>query len=71
MEPTLHDAGLLVLVRSQTEPVDGCLVVVCRADSLVVKRLRRSGQKNNGPRWAGLRRTAYSSLPNSWYSSHL
>ena len=71
MEPTLHDADLLLLDRSQTEPVDGCLVVVRRADDLVVKRLRHSGQKNNGPRWVDFLRTVYSSLPASWYSSHL
>ena len=44
MEPTLHDEDLLLLDRSQTEPVDGCLVVVRTAVGLVVKRLRRSGR---------------------------
>ena len=44
MEPTLHDEDLVLLDRSQTEPVDGVLAVVRTVDGVVIKRLRRRGQ---------------------------
>ena len=44
MEPTLHDEDLVLLDRSQTEPVDGVLAVIRTVDGVVIKRLRRRGQ---------------------------
>ncbi len=44
MEPTLHDEDLIVLDRSETDPVDGCLVVVRTKEGVVIKRVRRVGR---------------------------
>ena len=42
MEPNLHDGDLILLDRSQIEPVDNHIFVIHTDDGLVVKRVRKT-----------------------------
>ena len=45
MQPTIHDGDILLLDRSQIEPLSGQIFILHTPDGLIVKRLRRTGRK--------------------------